>query len=58
VQPPEELTLVGGRWQHALLAVLDVVRRIRSLAISSREQGRTEPGGRFGRDSFRRRSEC
>jgi hypothetical protein len=44
VQSPGELTLIGGRWLRLLVAVLDMVRRIRSLAISSREQGRTEPG--------------
>jgi hypothetical protein len=57
MQSAEELTLIGGRWLRALVAVLDVVRRIRSLAISSREQRRTDPGRRFGRDSFRPRSE-
>ncbi|HEY3890379.1 MAG TPA: hypothetical protein VGM00_00315 [Bradyrhizobium sp.] len=44
MQSAEELTLIGGRWLRALVAVLDVVRRIRSLAISSREQRRTDPG--------------
>jgi len=44
VQSPEELTLIGGRWLRSLVAVLDVVRRIRSLAISSHEQRRTDPG--------------
>jgi hypothetical protein len=34
----EELTLVFGRWLRATVAVLDVVRRLKMMSISSREQ--------------------
>lgn len=35
---PEELTLVVGRWLRPVVFVLDVVRRLKAVAISSREQ--------------------
>jgi hypothetical protein len=37
----EELTLVFGRWLRATFAVLDVVRRLKMMSISSREQAST-----------------
>jgi len=40
---PEELTLVIGRWLRPIVAVLDVVRRIKEAPISSREQVSTKP---------------
>jgi hypothetical protein len=40
---PEELTFVVGRWLRPIVVVLDVVRRIRAAAISSREQVSTAP---------------
>jgi hypothetical protein len=40
---PEELTFVIGRWLRPVVFVLDVVRRIRALTISSREQASTRP---------------
>ena len=54
---PEELTFVVGRWLRPIVAVLHVVRRLTFQPISSREQGSTSLHQRFGRDSFRRRSE-
>jgi hypothetical protein len=41
---PEELTFVVGRVLRSVVAVLDVVRRIRPRPTSSREQGSTKPG--------------
>jgi hypothetical protein len=38
---PEELTFVLGRWLRPVVAVLDMVRRIREAPISSREQAST-----------------
>ncbi len=35
---PEELTLVVGRWLRPVVAVLHVVRWLKSAATSSREQ--------------------
>jgi hypothetical protein len=35
---PEELTLVVGRWLAPVVFVLDVVRRLKAVATSSREQ--------------------
>jgi hypothetical protein len=35
---PEELTLVIGRWLRPIVFVLDIVRRFREAATSSREQ--------------------
>jgi hypothetical protein len=40
---PEELTFVIGRWLRPIVVVLDVVRRIRAVTISSREQVSTAP---------------
>jgi hypothetical protein len=40
---PEELTLVVGRWLRPIIAVLDVVRRLKAAPISSREQVSTVP---------------
>jgi hypothetical protein len=37
----EELTLLFGRWLRPLISVLDVVRRLKSVSTSSREQVRT-----------------
>ncbi|UPJ47577.1 hypothetical protein IVB30_30535 [Bradyrhizobium sp. 200] len=54
---PEELTFVFGRWLRPIVVVLDVVRRLGLRTTSSREQRRTAPNQRFGRDSFQRRSE-
>jgi hypothetical protein len=34
----EELTLVFGRWLRPLVFVLSVVRRLKAVSISSREQ--------------------
>jgi len=34
----EELTLVVGRWLRPIVAVLNVVRRLKSAPTSSREQ--------------------
>jgi hypothetical protein len=39
---PEELTFVLGRRLRPIVAVLDVVRRMRAAAISSREHPGTE----------------
>jgi hypothetical protein len=41
VSSPEELTFVIGRWLRPVVAVLDLVRRIGSWPISSREQAST-----------------
>ena len=38
---PEELTFVVGRWLRPIVVVLHVVRRLRSMPISSREQEST-----------------
>ncbi len=35
---PEELTLVFGRWLGPIVAILNVVRRLKLPSISSREQ--------------------
>jgi hypothetical protein len=40
---PEELTLVVGRWLVPIVFVLDVVRRLKAVPISSREQVSTKP---------------
>jgi hypothetical protein len=40
---PEELTFVIGRWLRPIIFVLDVVRRVRAVTISSREQVSTPP---------------
>jgi hypothetical protein len=37
----EELTLVFGRWLRPLVFVLDLVRRLKAVSTSSREQERT-----------------
>jgi hypothetical protein len=42
---PEELTFVVGRWLQPVLAVLDVVRRLRPAPTSSREHRSTPRGG-------------
>jgi hypothetical protein len=42
---PEELTFVLGRWLRPIMAVLDVVRRMRAVTISSREHPGTEVSG-------------
>jgi hypothetical protein len=42
---PEELTFVVGRWLLPIVAVLDVVRRMRAAPISSREHPGTELSG-------------
>jgi hypothetical protein len=42
---PEELTFVLGRWLRPVLAVLDVVRRMRAVTTSSREHRGTEVRG-------------
>jgi hypothetical protein len=39
---PEELTFVLGRWLLPIVHVLDVVRRVRPVPTSSREQRSTE----------------
>jgi hypothetical protein len=39
---PEELTFVLGRWLRPIVAVLDVVRRMRAAPISSREHPGTK----------------
>jgi hypothetical protein len=39
---PEELAFVLGRWLRPIMAVLDVVRRMRAAPISSREHPGTE----------------
>jgi hypothetical protein len=41
---PEELTLVVGRWLRPVVFVLDVVRRFKPAATSSREQVSTASG--------------
>ena len=41
---PEELTFVVGRWLAGIVFVLDVVRRLKAVPTSSREQVSTEPG--------------
>jgi hypothetical protein len=41
---PEELTFVLGRWLRPIAAVLDVVRWMRAVPISSREQAGTDSG--------------
>jgi len=38
VSSAEELTLVFGRWLRPLVFVLSVVRRLKVVSISSREQ--------------------
>ena len=38
----EELTFVLGRWLRPIVAVLDVVRRMRTAPISSREHPGTK----------------
>jgi hypothetical protein len=53
----EELTLVFGRWLRPLVFVLGVVRRVKAVPISSREQLSTTANHRFGRGSFAPRSE-
>jgi hypothetical protein len=35
---PEELTLIVGRWLPVLVFILTVVRRLKGLSTSSREQ--------------------
>jgi hypothetical protein len=40
---PEELTFVVGRWLRPVVLVLDVVRRLKAVPTSSREQGSTAP---------------
>jgi hypothetical protein len=40
---PEELTLLVGRWLTPIVFVLDVVRRLKAAATSSREQVSTAP---------------
>jgi hypothetical protein len=40
---PEELTFVVGRWLRPIVFVLGMVRRIRPVPISSREQVSTVP---------------
>jgi hypothetical protein len=40
----EELTFVVGRLLRSVAVVLDVVRRLGLLPLSSREQGSTKPG--------------
>jgi hypothetical protein len=42
---PEELTFVLGRWLRPIMAVLDVVRRMRAAPISSREHPGTAVSG-------------
>jgi hypothetical protein len=42
---PEELTFVVGRWLRPVVLVLDVVRRLKAVATSSREQVSTAPHG-------------
>jgi hypothetical protein len=42
---PEELTFVLGRWLLLIVALLDVVRRMRAAPISSREHRRTKVSG-------------
>jgi hypothetical protein len=39
---PEALTFVLGRWLRPVVAVLDVVRRMRAAPTSSREQAGTD----------------
>jgi len=39
---PEELTFVVGRWLRPVVALLDVVRRMKPTPISSREHQSTE----------------
>ena len=54
---PEELTFVVGRWLRPIVVVLDVVRRLKAVATSSREQLSTAPHqlirARFVRPAFR-----
>jgi hypothetical protein len=40
---PEELTFVVGRLLRSVVAMLDLVRRLRSGPTSSREHGSTRP---------------
>jgi hypothetical protein len=40
---PEELTFVVGRWLRPVALMLDVVRRLKAVPISSREQVSTVP---------------
>jgi hypothetical protein len=40
-----KLTFVLGRWLRSIVAVLDVVRRMRAVPISSREHPGTEVSG-------------
>ena len=40
---PEELTFVVGRWLGSIVFVLDMVRRLRAVPTSSREQVSTVP---------------
>jgi hypothetical protein len=54
---PEELTFVVGRLLRSIALVLDAVRRFGLRPISSREHGSTGLDRRFGRASFRARSE-
>jgi hypothetical protein len=42
---PEKLTFVFGRWLRPIVAVLDVVRRMREAPISSREHPGMEVSG-------------
>jgi hypothetical protein len=53
----EELTFIVGRFLWPFESMLDVVRRVSAAPTSSREQVRTQPHSRFGRDSFDPRSE-
>jgi hypothetical protein len=39
----EQLTFAIGRWLRPIIIVLDVVRRVRAVTISSREQVSTAP---------------
>jgi hypothetical protein len=41
----EELTFVVGRLLRSVAVVLDVVRHLRLMPLSSREHGTTKPGG-------------
>jgi hypothetical protein len=42
---PEELTFVLGRWLLLIVALLDVVRRMRAAPTSSREHRSTKVSG-------------
>jgi len=41
----EELTFVVGRLLRSVAVVLDVVRHLGLMPLSSREHGTTKPGG-------------